>query len=58
MMRQKKITVVGNHKYQETGSVNYVESSLKSHHLWVTLYYKLCIMLLYKKVIICATQKG
>ena len=31
-------TVAGNHEYKETNGINSVQSSLKSHPLWVTLY--------------------
>ena len=35
--REKKFTVPGNFKYKETDGINSVQSSLKSHPLWVTL---------------------
>ena len=34
-----KFTVAGYHKFKKTGNINSVESSLKSHPLWVTLYF-------------------
>ena len=33
-----KITVAGNHEYKETDSIKSVNSSLKYHPLWLTLY--------------------
>ena len=38
---RNKFTVACNHKYKETYSINSVQSSLKSHPLWVTLNLKL-----------------
>ena len=38
---RNKFIVAGNREYKETESINPVQSSLKSHPLWVTLYYKL-----------------
>ena len=35
---KNKIIVAGNHEYKQTKSINLVQSSLKSHPLWVTLY--------------------
>ena len=32
-------TVSGNHKYKETDTINSVQSFLKPHSLWVTLYH-------------------
>ena len=37
---RNKPTVAGNHEHKETDSINFSKSSLKSHHLWVTLYMK------------------
>ena len=34
--QRKKLTVAGNRVYKETDSIHFVESSLKSHPLWVT----------------------
>jgi len=34
---RNKFKVTGTRKYKETGSINSVQSSLKSHPLWVTL---------------------
>ena len=34
----KKFTVSRNHESQETDNINSVQSSLKSHPLWITLY--------------------
>ena len=36
--QKNKFTVLGNHKYKETDSINSLQSSLKAHPLWVTLY--------------------
>ena len=37
---KKLYTVAGNHKYKEIYGINSVQSALKSHPLWVTLYFK------------------
>ena len=37
-LANKKVTVVENRRYKNTDSINPVQSSLKSHTLWVTLY--------------------
>ena len=34
-----KFTVAGNRRYIETDNINSVQSSVKSHSLWVILYY-------------------
>ena len=36
--RNTQVSVAGNRNYKETDSINSVQSSLKSHPLWVTLY--------------------
>ena len=36
--KRNKFTVAGNHNYEVTESKNSVQSSLKSHPSWVTLY--------------------
>ena len=36
--QRNKFTVVRNREYKETDSMNSVQSSLKPHPLWVTLY--------------------
>ena len=39
--RKKEVYVVtGKHKLMETDNINYVQSSLKSRPLWVTLYFE------------------
>ena len=39
--------VVRSHEYKETDSINSVQSSLKSHPLWVTLYLYYCIFCIF-----------
>ena len=40
IIRQKKqFTFAGSHERKKTDSINFVQSSLKSHPLWVTLYF-------------------
>ena len=36
--KRNKLTVIENHRHKDTDSINSVQSSLKSHPLWVTLY--------------------
>ena len=38
--QRNKFTVAGNCEYKETDSIKAVQSYLKSHPLWVTLYLK------------------
>jgi len=40
---RNKFLVAENHYYKETGGINSVQSSLKSHPLWITLYEHICI---------------
>ena len=35
--RNKQVSVAGNHEYKETVNINSLQSSLKSHPLWVTM---------------------
>ena len=35
--KKKQVIVAGNREYKETDHINSVQSSLKSHSLWVTL---------------------
>ena len=42
--KRTKFTVAGNNESKDSGSINYVQSSLKSLPLWVTLYFKLFIL--------------
>ena len=37
-MMNDKFAAVRNHEFKETEGINSVQSSLKSHSLWVTLY--------------------
>ena len=36
--KRKKFVVAGSYEYKETDRIHSVQTSLKSHHLWVTLY--------------------
>ena len=35
--KKNKFSVAGNREYKETDSINFIQSSLKTHPLWVTL---------------------
>ena len=35
-----KLTVAENREYKEADNIDFAQSSLKSHPLWVTLYFK------------------
>ena len=39
LKERMKFIVAGNHNYTETDGTNFVQSSLKSHSLWITLFY-------------------
>ena len=41
MKKKKQFTVAGNREYSETDRINSVQSSLKSHPLWITLLDKI-----------------
>ena len=34
--KERSLLVAGSYEYMETGSINSIQSSLKSHPLWVT----------------------
>ena len=35
--KETSLTVAGHHQYEETDNINFEQSSLKSHPLWVPL---------------------
>ncbi len=48
--RMTEVFVAGNQQLKETNIINSVQSSLKSHSLWVTLYHLLLYFLKLKTI--------